>query len=86
MIILNSRTVRFEMCILRKYLWLVLPIVFFANYAKEATSFETVSGEILMKEATSEWWSNPERSMTFLDSGDVNNDGYFIAIAVGPSH
>jgi hypothetical protein len=44
--------------------------------AKQATSFEIASSEILMKEATSEWWSSPERSMTFLDAGDVNNDGY----------
>jgi len=55
---------------------LALLITLLCFAAKQATSFEIASGEIFMKEATNEWWSNPERSMTFLDAGDVNDDGY----------
>jgi len=39
-------------------------------------AFDNASSEISMLDATGEWWSHPERSMTFLAVGDTNNDGH----------
>lgn len=56
--------------------WLTLITIGCLNLQSYALAFETSSPEILLKQATGKWWPYPERSMTFLDVGDVNNDGY----------
>ena len=51
-------------------------IVFILFAAAPSYSFESVSSEITIADATGEWWPYPERSMTFLAIGDANDDGF----------